>query len=179
MWPITKRKFLQLSATSVVATAASLSPAVQPLFAAGQSPALGAVAVRDGPATVLSKLGSPQVQTSTHGLGTPEWHYPGLIVRFRYVSPGELGVMQILLATASAGSTPAGIRVGSSVAELERAYGAALVDYGPGGFSLPLSASTRLNFSQQGGTIISIALTDVTCPKCTPRTGPQGGGKGR
>lgn len=179
MWPITKRKFLKLSATSVVATVMSLPHVVQPIFAAEQTPGLANVTLRNSMATVLSKLGLPRLQTWTHGLGTPEWHYPGLILRFRYNSPGELGVMQILVTAASAGSTPAGIRVGSSVAEVERVYGAALVNYGPGGFSLPLSASIRLNFSHQGGKIISIGLIDMTCPNCTPHTGPQGGGKGR
>jgi hypothetical protein len=180
MSDISRRLFLKISATSAVtaATGWSMLPGLAAEFPPSLlPPSLANISLWDDPATVLSRRGQPQAIRSTHGSGTPEWHYPGLTVWFFYRP--HLEVKAVLLTSALGGSTPTGIQVGSSVSDLKRAYGPALVEFiGGGGFWIALSRTTRLDFLTENSAVAFVKLHDRTCWNCYPVTGPQGEKKG-
>lgn len=178
-----RRSFLK----SVGAGLAAFIPAIRTLANAtgsqaaernqafAQSPAIRAgINLGDDEATVTTKLGQPLLVQAAQGIGTPEWQYSDIIVRFWYVPSGELRVKQVLLTAPSAGATPEGIQVGSSVDNVKRAYGALIKDYQEAGFVVPLAAGKSLGIIHTNESVTLIVLEDLTCLNCSIATGPQG-----
>lgn len=177
---ISRRSFFKHSTTAFATTAAvatSLGFLPEPAAAQTLDGGLGSFTLGQDQATVRAQHGPPLSTQAIHGNGDPEWHFPGAVIQFAKGSTGTLQIRQINIALESAGATAAGIHAGSSVDALKRAYGSALIDFGPAGLSLPL-ATTCLNFEVTNGIISSLILEDTTCATCLAATGPMGPGKG-
>lgn len=146
--------------------------------ATAAAPGLAGVALGDSVNAVARKRGLPQRMQFTHGSGTPEWVYPGVVVRFASLDPALQTVKAISLTDGTA-AADFGIRVGSSVTDLRRAYGSALTVLEGRGYRHELSSSVGLDFVTVGEGIVRIVLEDRSCISCgASRTGPQGQKKG-
>lgn len=173
--------FVFIPIARALARTSGTSVSMNSQFIALNTDAFAGITISDTAAAVLAALGKPLLIQPTHGNGSPEWHYSDLIVRFLPDVSGEQRVQTVLstsrtraIEVAATVATPAQkIRVGSPVAELKRAYGAALIDYGPGGLSLHLSGDRHLDFVHENDVLSLLVLRSDTCSSCAIAPGNQ------
>lgn len=170
---LNRRNLLRTSVGSAAAIALGETLSARALAA---SPTLGGVALGDTAQSVVRRLGRPQSRLFTHGSGTPEWIYAGLVVRFTSLDPALQTVKAIHLVDARGGAAEFGIRVGSTVADLRRVYGQEVEPYASGrGYRHNITPVTGHDFIVVDGTIVRIVLEDRSCISCgAGRTGPRG-----
>lgn len=170
---LSRRSLLRTSAgtAAVIAFGETLSAR-----ALGASPSLAGVALGDTAQSVVQRLGLPQARLFAHGSGAPEWVYQGLVVRFASLDPRSQAVKSLHLVDSRGGAAEFGIRVGSTVADLRRAYGQAVEPYPSGrGYRHNITPIIGLDFVVVDGTIVRIVLEDRSCITCSPgRVGPRG-----
>lgn len=164
---ISRRAFLKSSAGT--AAAAALVQAAPLHAVAATPPALAGITLGDTPSNVMTKLGAPKDVRPAHGAGVPEWVYTGIVVRFVYLGSTQQAVKSVHLTESAGGSADFGLKVGSTVTDLRRAYGGALQPYGTGGgYRRDLSSLTALDFVTAGDRIDKIILSDRSCVSCGP-----------
>jgi stress-induced morphogen len=117
---------------------------------------IGALRLGDPLDNAIRAYGQPKHKTTTHGVGTPEWVYPGVII------DGD-PIWKLTATSASVGSTPRGIHVGSSLVALQKAYPTLQQHSTPGG-GLYLSMNHdknmfTLGFAVQKGVVTQIVIT--------------------
>ena len=162
-------------ATTIVSPLATATPQDSKLLGA----ALDGIALRVEKADILQKLGKPQLETISHGLGTPRWEYQdGLVISF---DPDT--VWQIIARPPFQGATSEGFKLGDTKDTFRIIYK---------GFSILAPQANQLAITDRKGIYLDVlfdengiakmlVLEDTECTSCTPTTpipGTPGPGKG-
>ncbi|MDQ0191597.1 hypothetical protein JI721_03180 [Alicyclobacillus cycloheptanicus] len=119
---------------------------------------IGSLQLGDPLSDAITAYGQPKQKTTAHGTGGPEWIYPG----GTYIDGDP--IWQMTVNSASAGSTPRGIHVGSSLSALQRAYpgiqGRSIPKGGSSYFSMNYNQNLfTLGFTVERGVVTQINMT--------------------
>lgn len=129
--------------------------------------------LKDDITTVIAKLGQAREITTAHGTGHIEWQYQNAILRFDCQTCADPRVSTIYITAPEVGTTSEGIRVGATLKDVQKIFGAALEDYGPNGVGIHVTEMISLSFRHSKGVVTAITLRDDTCGSCQTDTSFQ------
>lgn len=128
---------------------------------------LAELAIHDDIVKVVSRLGQPQNKDIVHGHGGRQYSYAGIIVNFDDVDETNARVRQIIVASATAGSTSSGVKVGTREADVRRIHGDARKNPDGTNLILDLAPGQSLVFTFTSGFVSAISLQEDACPTCS------------